>query len=137
MNKGLILGITGGVVVFLITLTLIIYINSDFDQKLITEVGSGVPTSVMYNQIDNATQNQQLIAKGNLDSHVMDPKDWEKKTLATNDDYDYYIQIYNVEMEYISNYNHIRKEYVTGKLSKEEFLEESNSIKENPGYYSM
>ncbi len=137
MNKGLILGITGGVVVFLITLTLIIYINSDFDQKLINEVGSGVPISVMYNQIDNATQNQQLIAKGNLDSHVMDPNDWEKKTLATNDDYDYYIQIYNVEMEYISNYNHIRKEYVTGKLSKEEFLEESNSIKENPGYYSM
>ena len=137
MNKGLILGITGGVVVFLITLTLIIYINSDFDQKLINEVGSGVPISVMYNQIDNATQNQQLIAKGNLDSHVMDSNDWEKKTLATNDDYDYYIQIYNVEMEYISNYNHIRKEYVTGKLSKEEFLEESNSIKENPGYYSM
>ncbi|MGB7968365.1 MAG: hypothetical protein WCF28_02190 [Methanobacterium sp.] len=137
MNKGLILGITGGVVVFLITLTLIIYINSDFDQKLINEVGSGVPISVMYNQIDNVTQNQQLIAKGNLDSHVMDPNDWEKKTLATNDDYDYYIQIYNVEMEYISNYNHIRKEYVTGKLSKEEFLEESNSIKENPGYYSM
>lgn len=133
----MILGITGGVVVFLITLTLIIYINSDFDQKLINEVGSGVPISVMYNQIDNATQNQQLIAKGNLDSHVMDPNDWEKKTLATNDDYDYYIQIYNVEMEYISNYNHIRKEYVTGKLSKEEFLEESNSIKENPGYYSM
>lgn len=133
----MILGITGGVVVFLITLTLIIYINSDFNQKLINEVGSGVPISVMYNQIDNATQNQQLIAKGNLDSHVMDPNDWEKKTLATNDDYDYYIQIYNVEMEYISNYNHIRKEYVTGKLSKEEFLEESNSIKENPGYYSM
>lgn len=137
MNKGLILGIIGGVVVFLISLTLILYINSDFDQKLINEVGSGVPTSVMYNQIDNATQNQQLIAKGDLNSHVMDPNDWENKTLATNDDYDYYIQIYNVEMQYISSYNHIRKEYVNGKISKEEFLEESNSIKENPGYYSM
>ena len=137
MNKGLILGIIGGVVVFLISLTLILYINSDFDQKLINEVGSGVPTSVMYNQIDNATQNQQLIAKGDLNSHVMDPNDWENKTLATNDDYDYYIQIYNVEMGYISSYNHIRKEYVSGKISKEEFLEESNSIKENPGYYSM
>jgi hypothetical protein len=55
-------------------------------------VDSGVPTSVMYNQIDKDTQNQQLIAKGNLIPHVMDPNDWEKKTLATNDNYDYYIQ---------------------------------------------
>jgi hypothetical protein len=67
-------------------------------KKLIIEVGSGVPTNVMYSQIDNNTQNQQLIAKGDLDSHVMDPSDWENKALATNDNYEYYIQIYNVEM---------------------------------------
>ena len=61
----------------------------------------------------------------------MDPKDWEKKTLATNDDYDYYIRIYDVEMGYIASYNRVRKEYVTGKISKQEFLEEINSIKNN------
>lgn len=137
MNKGLILGIIGGVAVFMISLTLIIYINSDFDQKLINEVGSGVPTNVMYNQIDKDTQNQQIIAKGDLDSHVMNPNDWENKTLATNDDYDYYIRIYDIEMGYLTNYNHIRKEYVTGKISKEEFLEKSKQIQDDLNNFSM
>jgi hypothetical protein len=137
VNKGLILGIIGGVAVFMISLTLIIYINSDFDQKLINEVGSGVPTNVMYNQIDKDTQNQQIIAKGDLDSHVMNPNDWENKTLATNDDYDYYIRIYDIEMGYLTNYNHIRKEYVTGKISKEEFLEKSKQIQDDLNNFSM
>jgi hypothetical protein len=129
LNKGLILGIIGGLAVFIIASTLIIYINSDLDQKLIGEVGSGVPTNVMYNQINNATQNQQSIAKGDLDSHVMNPNDWESDKLTTNDDYEYYIKIYDVEMGYISSYNRVRKEYVTGKISKHEFLEESKTIK--------
>ena len=137
MNKGLILGIIGGVTVFIISLTLIMYINSDLDQKLIEEMGSGVPVNVMYNQIDNETQTQQSIAKGDLDSHVMDSNDWENKTLATNDSYQYYIQIYDVEMGYITNYNRIRKEYVTGKISKEEFLEESKEIQDNLNNFSM
>jgi hypothetical protein len=65
----------------------------------------------------------------------MDPNDWEKKTLATNDNY--HIQIYNVEMGYIANYNHIRKEYVTGKISKEEFLEKSKQIQDDLNNFSM
>lgn len=137
MNKGLILGIIGGVAVFIISLNLIMYINSDFDQKLIDEMGSGVATNVMYGQIDNNTQNQQLIAKGDLDSHVMDSKDWGNTVLATNDNYEYYIQIYNVEMGDIANYNRIRKEYVTGKISKDEFLGESNEIKHDLNNFSI
>ena len=137
MNKGLILGIVGGVLVFIISFNLIMYINSDFDQKLISEVGSGVPTNVMFSQIDNNTQNQQLIAKGDLDSHVMDPSDWGNKTLATNDNYEYYIQIYNVEMGDIINYNRVRKEYVTGKITKQEFLEECKEIQQDLNNFSM
>ena len=110
----MILGIIGGLTIFIISSTLIIYINSDFDQQLISEVGSGVPANQMYNQINNATQTQQSIAKGDLDSHVMNPNDWETQKLTTNDDYEYYIQIYDVEMGYISSYNRIRKEYVSG-----------------------
>jgi len=113
------------------------YINSDLDQQLIQEVGRGVPTNVMYNQIDNNTLNQQSIAKGDLDSHVMNPNDWENKTFATNDNYDYYIKIYDVEMGYITDYNHIRKEYVTGKISKEEFLEKSKQIQDDLNNFSM
>jgi len=67
----------------------------------------------------------------------MDPNDWENKTLATNDNYQYYIQIYNVEMGYITNYNRIRKEYVTGKISKEEFLEKSKQIQDDLNNFSM
>lgn len=137
MNKGLILGIIGGLTIFIISSTLIIYINSDLDQQLISEVGSGVPVNQMYNQINNATQTQQSIAKGDLDSHVMNPNDWETQKLTTNDDYEYYIQIYDVEMGYISSYNRIRKEYVSGKISKQEFLEESKTIKNGLNNFSM
>jgi lipopolysaccharide export LptBFGC system permease protein LptF len=137
VNNGLILGIIGGVAVFIISLTLIMYINSDLDKKLIEEMGSGVPTNVVYNQIDNDTQNQKSIAKGDLDSHVMNPTDWEKKGLVTDDNYEYYIQIYNSEIGFISKYNQIRKEYVTGKISKEEFLEESKTIQDDLNNFSM
>ena len=63
-NNGLLLGIIGGVVVFIFSLTVIVSINSDLDKRLIEEMGSGVSTNVMYNQIDNDTQNQKSIAKG-------------------------------------------------------------------------
>jgi hypothetical protein len=65
----------------------------------------------------------------------MDPNDWEKKTLATNDNY--HIQIYNVEMGYIANYNHIRKEYVTVKFLKNYFYNKATPSKINLNYYSM
>ena len=100
-------------------------------------MGSGVSTNVMYNQIDNDKQNQKSIAKGDLDSHVMDPTDWEKKGLATDNDYEYYIQIYNSEIGFISKYNQIRKEYVSGKISKEEFLEQSKIIQDDLNNFSM
>ena len=37
---GLILGVSGGLIVFIIALVLIIYNNSDFDQQLINQVDS-------------------------------------------------------------------------------------------------
>jgi hypothetical protein len=131
------LGIIGGVTVFILSLTVIIYMNSDLDQRLIEEVSSGVSTSVMYNQIDNDAQNQKSIAKGDLDSHVMDPTDWENNALASDNDYEYYIQIYNSEIGFISKYNQVRKEYVTGKISKEEFLEQSKIIQDDLNNFSM
>jgi hypothetical protein len=137
VNKGLLLGIIGGVTVFILSISIIIYMNSDLDQRLIEEVGSGVPTTVMYNQIDNDTKNQKSIAKGDLDSHVMDPTDWEKNGVVTDNDYEYYIQIYSSEIGFISKYNQVRKEYVAGKISKEEFLEESKIIKDDLDNFSM
>ena len=137
MNKGLALGIIVGVVVFILALTVIINMNSDLDQVLIEEVNSGVPTNVMYNQIDKNTQTQKSIAKGDLDAHFMDPTDWEKNGIVTDNDYEYYIQIYNSEVGFISKYNQIRKEYVEGKISKEEFLDESKQIKDDLNNFSM
>jgi hypothetical protein len=37
----------------------------------------------------------------------------------------------------ITNYNRIRKEYVTRKISKEEILEESNEIQHDLNNFSM
>ncbi len=92
---------------------------------------------MVFQQINKATQNQQSIANGDLDSLVMNPNDWETQKLTTNDDYEYYIKIYDVEMGYISSYNRIRKEYVSGKISKQEFLEESKTIKNGLNNFSM
>ncbi len=130
LNRGLLVGTIGGVAVFLVIISFLGYFNSDFDKKLIDGLNDGVPKEELMSQIENQTQNMELMAKKRLDTHLMDSKDWEKGDLVSEDDYVYYIQIYQKEMGFISDYDRVRKEFVSGNISKDEFLDESNTIKD-------
>ena len=61
----------------------------------------------------------------------MNPSDWDKDNLATQNGYEYNIQIYQKEMGFISDDDKIRKEFVMGQISKEKFIDDSNDIKKS------
>ena len=130
VNRGVMMGIICGVAVFLVIFSFLGYFNSDFDKQLIDGLEDGVPKEKLMGQIENQTQNGELMAKKRLDTHLMDSKDWEKGDLVSEDDYVYYIQIYQKEMGFISDYDRVRKEFVNGNISKDEFLDESKKIKD-------
>jgi hypothetical protein len=129
LDRGVIFGTVGGLIIFLVLLFVVFFSSSDFDQSLVDKVGS-LPTDQLMLEIDNETLKEESIAKKRLDSHVMDSNDWGKGDLVTENDYEYYIEIYHKEMGFISEYDSVRKDYVDGKISKEQFLDNVSVIKE-------
>jgi hypothetical protein len=129
LDRGVIFGVIGGLIIFLIMFSIISYSSTDFDQSLVNEVGS-VPADELLLEIDNETIKEKSIAKKRLDSHVMDPNDWEKGDLVTANDYQYYIEIYHKEISFILEYDAVRRDYVNGNISKEQFLDNVTLIKE-------
>lgn len=129
MNRGIIVGSVGGFIIFLVLFTFISYNSSDFDQSLVDRVGI-VPSDQLILEIDNETRKEESVAKKRLDSHVMDTNDWGKGDLATENDYAYNIEIYRKEMGFIEEYNKVRRDFVKGQISKQEFLDDTHSIKE-------
>ena len=128
MKKGILFGIIGGIIIFAVLLAIVWYKNSDFDQQLIEDVNGGMTAEELTPMIVNETLKEDLIAKKRLDSHVMDSKDWENGNLASN--YNYNTEIYHKEMGFIIDYDKVRKEFVNKQISKEQFLDESDKIKE-------
>ena len=58
----MILGVTGGITVFIFVIIIIFYVNSDFDQQLIYQVDSGVPADELIPEIDNEAYEIQMNA---------------------------------------------------------------------------
>jgi hypothetical protein len=129
LDRGVIFGIVGGLIIFVILFSVISFSSSDFDQNLVNEVGS-VPADELILEIDNETIKEESVAKKRLDSHVMDSNDWGKGDLLTENDYEYYIEIYHKEMGFISEYDTVRKDFVKGNISKEQFLNNVTLIKD-------
>ena len=122
INKGLILGIVGGIAVFSIALIFIMYSNSDFDQQLINQVNSGVPADKLIPQIDQETQKMQQRAKSRLSDVI-------NKNLDKNDSITY-IKNYEDEMKIISQYDDARKKFARREINKEQFLKDIEIPKE-------
>ena len=78
-NKGVIIGVIGGLAIFIIILIFFIYINSDFDRNLINQVDSGVPANKLIPQIDKETEKMKSNAQKRYQSHILDSKEFEKK----------------------------------------------------------
>jgi hypothetical protein len=120
-NVGLILGISGGLIVFIIALILIFYNNSDFDQKLINQVDTGVPADKLIPQIDKETQNM----KDKAVNHLSEPIN---KNLNPNSSI-VYQKGYEAEMNVINQYDDARKKFARREISKDEFLKEIQTPK--------
>ena len=120
---GLILGISGGLIVFLIALILIIYNNSDFDQQLINQVDSGVPADTLIPQIDQDTEKMKLNAQRRLESQTVS-KNINKSDSAP------FVQGYTDEMRMIVQYDVARKKFANRDINKEQFLSEIQNPKD-------
>lgn len=130
LDRGTLLGIVGGSIVFICILSFIIYNNSDFDSLLIKQVDKGVSAEELIPQIDNETEKLKLKAKKRLESYVFDKKYWGNGELASPDDYQRFTQSYENDMKMITEYENARKKFVKREITKEQFSEKIETPKE-------
>jgi len=130
LGKRALLGILGGLIILVVTLSIILYSDSDFDAQLIDQVDKGVPAEELIVQIDEETLIMQRNAKKRLESVVMDKKYWGNGDLASPTDYQYFTTFYITEMNVISNYDGVRKKFARREITKEQFLQEIKVFKE-------
>jgi hypothetical protein len=121
--KGIILAITGSLLVFVIIFAVIFYIQPDFDQQLIEQVDNGVPAEKLIPQIDQETEKLNKNAKKRLLSAVL-TKNFGNGDLASKSDYQSNTEEYENEMKMISVYDDIQKKFAKRKITKEQFLQE-------------
>lgn len=122
INKGVILGVIGGICVFLLSLLIIMNFSSDFDEKLISQVNNGVPASKLTPQIYEQDKNMKSNAQKRLESNVLNK--------PSTEDYNKYDEEYNSEIKMISNYTQARIKFVNRETTKDEFLNEIKTPKD-------
>jgi hypothetical protein len=132
--KGKLPGIIGGLAVFLIILSMITYLNSDFDGELIQSSDNGIPAEKLIPKIDTETDKLKLNANRRFLSYVMDSKVWGNGSLVSKNDYEYYTEMYEKEMKVILEYENARKKFAKREITKEQFLQEIKIPKE---YFNM
>ena len=130
MDRGLILGIIGGIFIFIISSSFIIYTNSDFDGQLIEQEEDGVSSNILILQIDNETQKMIINVERRYKAVVMDRKYWGNGDLASSEDFQYYSENYENDLKMISGLAEIRKKYARREIDKEEFLHSIDQYKE-------
>ena len=130
MDRGLLLGIIGGILIFIISLSFIIYSNSDFDTQLINQVNGGVSANILIPQIDNETEKMIINVDRRYKAVVMDRKYWGNGDLASSEDFQYYSENYENDLKMISGLTEIRKRYARREIDKDEFLQSIDQYKE-------
>jgi hypothetical protein len=133
LDKSRWIGVAGGFGLFLIFILFLTWQNSDFDHRLVNAVESGKPNSELKIQIENETVKMKISAKKQLESRVLNSQYWSTQDLASVKDFNYDRNYYNDQIHQISEYEKFRKDYVDGKISKNEFLDRSPSFKESIG----
>ena len=122
MYKGVLLGIIGGLIIFLILLSFIIYSDSDFDEQLINEVNDGDQVNTLLFQIDDETQKMENNANRRYLSVIMDKKYWGNGDLAKPEDYQYYTKNHENDLKRIEELEYLRKQFVKREINQEQFL---------------
>jgi hypothetical protein len=129
LDKPKILGILGGLIVFILIILVFILIYSDFDQQLILLKETGTPSNELINKIQTESKIEKLQVKNHLMEHVLDENYWSKPSLASPDDFNYYTDIYNKQIETINQCENIRKEFLYNHMPKKEFLTKIKALK--------
>lgn len=122
MSKGRIMGISVGILSFII-LFLILNINLDFDHKLVNQLEEGTSKEFLLLEIENQTKKEQLAVKKHLKCHIMDINNWDKCNCDFQNDLKYDILVYKTDMSRIKQKEMIRKKFVKKQITKEQFLD--------------
>lgn len=129
MDRSLLLGIIGGLSVFIIICPIILLLQPDFDEQLIVQVNRGVPAEELILQIDNETFYMQKNAKKRLDSKIMDSKYWGNGDLEDPCNFRAYVDQYESDTEAINGYKKIRVSFAKREITEEEFLNSISSYR--------
>lgn len=122
LDRGVILGVVGGICVFLVSLLIIMNFSTDFDEQLIDQVDNGVSANKLTPQIYEQDKNMKLNAQKRLKSNVLNK--------PSTEDYNRYGEEYSSEVKMISNYTQARIKFVNRETTKDEFLNEIKTPKE-------
>jgi hypothetical protein len=133
LDKSRWIGVAGGFGFFLILILFLIWQNYDFDHRVVNAVESGEPNSEIKILIETESIKMKISAKKQLESRVMNSQYWSKQDLASVEDFNYDRNYYNDQLHQISEYEKFRKDYVDGKISKEDFLDKAPSFKDSIG----
>jgi hypothetical protein len=121
-------GLIMGFIIFSILLMVLWNSTSSFDDELVQRVDSGVSAEDLMLDIEEKRENERYKAKKGLESHVMAVEMWGHGDLVSEYDLKYYTDIYNGETQIIDDHAEVRKEFVRGEISKEDFLEEVDDL---------
>jgi|GEM_PF-1312311 len=121
-------GLISGFIIFSILLIVLWNSTSSFDEVLIQRVDRGVPAEDLTLDIEEERENERYYAKKRLETKVMDVEMWGHGDLASEYDLKYYMDVYNGETQIIDDHARVRREFVRGEISKEEFLEEVDDL---------
>ncbi len=124
------MGVIGGLVIFLVILSFIIYNHSDFDVQLIEQVNNGVPADELIIQIDEETEKMQIRAKRRIESFMLNKKYWGNGSMIQENECIFYVTSYESEMKIIHDYDKIRKKFARREITKREFLDNIKTLKE-------
>lgn len=134
MDRGVLIGIIGGVIIFIISSSFIISINSDFDTQLINQVNDGVSPDTLLLQIDNETHRMLVDVDRRYKAVVMDKKYWGDGNLGLSENFQYYTQNYENDIKMVYGMAEVRKKYARGEIDKKEFL---TSIAQYKEYFKL
>lgn len=130
MKMGRFSGLISGFIIFSILLIVLWNSTSSFDEELIQRVDRGVSAGNLMLDIEEERENERYDAKKRLESNVMDVEMWGHGDLTSEYDLKYYMDVYNGETQIIDENARVRREFVRGNISKEEFLEEMDDLNE-------
>lgn len=126
------MGIVTGIIVFLL---LCVFIFADhvfedsnaivFDKNLVKSMENGDPIDILLKEIDEETVNMRNEKITYFNRDILNPKLWGNGEFVSEEELNYYANNYDNYMNLITEYDRVRKQYVKGEISKEEFLEKS------------